>query len=66
MSTKGKLIITILMIAAIFIAPYVVLVGWNCARELWPSLPEATYHHAFWISNAIGVMFKARLSTGGN
>ena len=56
----SKIIIFIIAIGlAVFLAPYLVLVGWNCARELWPELPVATYHHAFWITNAITILFKS-------
>ena len=56
----GKIIFFIIAIALVlFLAPYLVLLGWNCARELWPELPVATYHHAFWITNAITILFKS-------
>ena len=56
----GKIIFFIIAIALVlFLAPYIVLLGWNCARELWPELPVATYHHAFWITNAITILFKS-------
>ena len=56
----GKVVAIILIVLAIaFLLPYIVLLGWNCARELWPPLPVATYHHAFWITNAIMVLFKS-------
>ena len=63
----GKVIAIVVVLAlGIFLTPYLVLLGWNCARELWPTLPVATYHHAFWISNAIAILFKgnAHLSKG--
>lgn len=60
----SKLIIFIIVVGlVVFLAPYLVLVGWNCARELWPELPVATYHHAFWITNAITILFKSVGST---
>ena len=55
--------LVVLIIILIFAGPWFVLMGWNAARELWPTLPQATYWQAFWISNAISVMFKARLIT---
>ena len=57
---KDKIALIIVIVAiAIFLSPYIVLLGWNCARELWPQLPAATYHHAFWITNAINLLFKS-------
>ena len=52
------ILFVVLIIAVVFLGPYIVLLGWNCARELWPQLPVATYHHAFWITNAIMILFK--------
>ena len=63
----GKIICVIALIAVlIFITPWFVLIGWNAARELWPTLPQATYWQVFWISNAISLMFKARLINNKN
>lgn len=63
----GKVVAVVIILAlGLFLTPYLVLLGWNCARELWPTLPAATYWQAFWISNAIAIMIKssARLSKG--
>ena len=63
----GKVILIIALVAiAIFLGPLLVLVGWNCARELWPELPAATYHHAFWITNGIATLVKSRAYTKGD
>ena len=56
----GKIVFFVLILVGLFfLTPLIVLTGWNCARELWPTLPEATYWQAFWISNAIALMFKS-------
>ena len=55
----GKLIgFTALIIVCVLLAPWVVLMGWNAARELWPTLPQATYWQAFWITSGIMILFK--------
>lgn len=55
----GKIIGFVLLLAfVIFVGPTVVLIGWNCARELWPTLPQASYWQVFWIANAIQLLFK--------
>lgn len=55
----SKIVGLIILIALLtFAGPWLVLQGWNAARELWPTLPAATYWQAFWISNGIAVMFK--------
>jgi hypothetical protein len=60
----GKIIgLIALIIVLFFVGPWFVLMGWNAAREMWPTLPQATYWQAFWISNAISIMFKARMTT---
>ena len=60
----GKIIgLVALIIVLSFVGPWFVLMGWNAARELWPTLPKATYWQVFWISNAISAMFKARMTT---
>ena len=51
-----------LYIILLFIEPIFLLFGWNAARELWPTLPAATYWQAFWIGNAISIMFKTSIS----
>lgn len=51
-----------LYLALVFVEPVFILLGWNAARELWPTLPEATYWQAFWIGNAISIMFKTSIS----
>lgn len=43
----------------LLVGPYLVLLGWNCARELWPELPVATYRHAFWITHALAILIKS-------
>ncbi len=53
------ILLVVLIIVAVFLGPYIVLLGWNCAREMWPQLPVATYHHAFWITNGIMILFKS-------
>ena len=57
------ILLIVVFVLAVFVGPYIVLLGWNCARELWPQLPVATYHHAFWITNAITFLFKPYAST---
>ncbi len=60
----GKIIgLAILILILVFVGPFIVFIGWNTARELWPTLPQATYWQIFWISNAISLMFKTRLVT---
>lgn len=44
--------------ALVFAAPWLVLKGWDAARELWPTLPQATYWQMFWITFAIQTLVK--------
>jgi len=62
----GITAVVLITLGCIFLFPYVVLLGWNCAREMWPTLPQATYWQAFWISNAIASLFKSRFSNLNN
>ena len=57
--------IVILIVTAIiidFIGAWIVLMGWNAAREMWPTLPQANFWQAFWICSAISIMFKAHIN----
>lgn len=63
---KSVALIIVAIFVVVFLGPLIVLIGWNCARELWPQLPVATYHHAFWISNAIATLVKSRAYTKGD
>ena len=63
----GKVITLIgIFLILCFVTPIIVLTGWNCARELWPTLPEANYWQVFWISNAISIMFKSSYTFGAD
>ena len=58
MKVVGALVLTAVLIAAIvFLGPWLVLMGWNAARELWPELPVATYWQSFWITAGITTLF---------
>ena len=63
---KNVAVIIVAIFLVVFLGPLIVLIGWNCARELWPQLPVATYHHTFWISNAIATLVKSRTYTKGD
>ena len=63
---KNVALIIVAIFVVVFLGPLIVLIGWNCARELWPQLPVVTYHHAFWISNAIATLVKSRAYTKGD
>ena len=63
---KNVAIIIVAIFLVVFLGPLIVLIGWNCARELWPQLPVATYRHAFWISNAIATLVKSRAYMKGD
>ena len=63
---KNVALIIVAIFVVVFLGPLIVLIGWNCARELWPQLPVATYHHAFWISNAIATLVKTHVHTKGD
>ena len=56
-------IVVIAVIAVLFLAPWLVLKGWDAARELWPTLPQATYWQMFWITFAIQTLVKIGPST---
>lgn len=60
METVLKVILFVVIFGFfLLIGPYLVLLGWNCARELWPELPVATYHHAFWITHGLAILIKS-------
>lgn len=60
METVLKVILFVVFLGlAFFVGPYLVLLGWNCARELWPELPVATYRHAFWITHGLAILIKS-------
>lgn len=60
METVLKVVLFAIFIGLLFfVSPYLVLLGWNCARELWPELPVATYHHAFWITHGLAILIKS-------
>ena len=60
METVLKVVLFIVIFGFfLLIGPYLVLLGWNCARELWPELPVATYHHAFWITHGLAILIKS-------
>lgn len=59
----GKVFGVIVLLAlVIFLGPAICLIGWNCAREAWPTLPQLTYWQVFWIANSLELIFKASTS----
>ena len=60
METALKVILFVVLFGvALVVGPYIVLLGWNCARELWPELPVATFRQAFWITHGVAILIKA-------
>ena len=55
---KDKLIALIISLAFMFLEAWLILIGWNNARELWPELPQASYWQVFWIFTAISLIIK--------
>ena len=59
----GKVFAALVLIALlIFVAPCVTLIAWNMFAVGMFGAPAMTYWTAFWVTNAVQLMFKSSVS----